>query len=173
MKSEYDFSKSKRGAIAKASGKTRITIFLDDDVIQAFRDRAESSGCGYQTAINNALRESIATNADDFVAARFHAITENLAKLQNAIGKLDVHVTALRGSELAQHKQAIFYGEERTYDDLIEDAARLGLTSVSIRENTMRPNNPKSRNPKSGEALKGGEKHTTKKVLKGSPVTSR
>lgn len=56
MKKEYDFSKGRRGAVIKASGKTRITIYLDDDVLDAFRDRAESVGQGYQTLINTALR---------------------------------------------------------------------------------------------------------------------
>lgn len=56
MKKEYDFSKGKRGAVAKQSGKTRVTIWLDDDTIQAFRERAEVAGTGYQTEINRALR---------------------------------------------------------------------------------------------------------------------
>lgn len=57
MKKEYDFSKGKRGAVIKTRGKTRITIHLDDDVIDAFRIKAEDVGRGYQTLINDALRE--------------------------------------------------------------------------------------------------------------------
>jgi len=60
MRDEYDFSKGKRGAVIASPGKTRITIMLDDDVIEAFRSRAESAGIGYQTLINSALREAIA-----------------------------------------------------------------------------------------------------------------
>ncbi len=60
MRDEYDFSKGKRGAVIPSPGKTRITIMLDDDVIEAFRARAESAGTGYQTLINTALREAIA-----------------------------------------------------------------------------------------------------------------
>lgn len=59
MRKHYDFSKGKRGAVIQATGKTRITIMLDDDVIEAFRDRAEAQGIGYQTAINAALRNVI------------------------------------------------------------------------------------------------------------------
>ncbi len=59
MRDEYDFSKGKRGAVIASPGKTRITIMLDDDVIEAFRARAESAGTGYQTLINSALRDSI------------------------------------------------------------------------------------------------------------------
>ena len=59
MKKEYDFSNGKRGAVIKTRGKTRITIHLDDDVIDAFRVRAEEAGRGYQTLINDALRQYI------------------------------------------------------------------------------------------------------------------
>ncbi len=62
MKREYDFSKGKRGAVIKSRGKTRITIHLDDDVIDAFRAKAEEVGRGYQTLINEALREYLATS---------------------------------------------------------------------------------------------------------------
>ena len=57
MKKEYDFSKGKRGAVDDTPGKKRITIYLDDDVIQAFREKGDASGQGYQTLINRALRE--------------------------------------------------------------------------------------------------------------------
>jgi uncharacterized protein (DUF4415 family) len=57
MKKEYDFSKGKRGQVVKPKGKTRITIYLDNDVIDKFRRRADSTGYGYQTMINEALRE--------------------------------------------------------------------------------------------------------------------
>jgi metal-responsive CopG/Arc/MetJ family transcriptional regulator len=61
MKKEYDFSKDKRGAIEKPSpGKTRITIRLDNEVIEWFRSQVEAKGGGnYQTMINEALREYI------------------------------------------------------------------------------------------------------------------
>ena len=57
MRKEYDFSKAKRGPVVPQQGKTRITIYLDDHVIAAFRDRADAEGRGYQTMINEALRE--------------------------------------------------------------------------------------------------------------------
>jgi uncharacterized protein (DUF4415 family) len=57
MKREYDFSKGKRGAVIPQTGKTRITIYIDDDVLEDFRRRADSVGRGYQTMINEALRE--------------------------------------------------------------------------------------------------------------------
>ena len=59
MRKEYDFSNAKRGPVIPSPGKTRITIMLDDDVIEFFRAKAESSGTGYQTMINAALRELV------------------------------------------------------------------------------------------------------------------
>jgi uncharacterized protein (DUF4415 family) len=57
MKKEYDFSRAKRGAVIAQKGKTRITIYIDDDLIEEFRERADAAGRGYQTMINDALRE--------------------------------------------------------------------------------------------------------------------
>jgi len=58
MKDEYDFSRGKRGAVLSAPpGKTRITIRLDQDLLEWFRARAHAAGGGnYQTMINDALR---------------------------------------------------------------------------------------------------------------------
>jgi uncharacterized protein (DUF4415 family) len=63
MKAEYDFSKAKRGAVVPQSGKTRITIYLDDPILEAFRKRADAAGKGYQTLINDALREYLSQDA--------------------------------------------------------------------------------------------------------------
>ena len=60
MRKEYDLSDATRGAVVRESGKQRITIMLDNDVIAAFRERAAESGRGYQTLINQALRDSLA-----------------------------------------------------------------------------------------------------------------
>jgi uncharacterized protein (DUF4415 family) len=59
MRKRYDFSKGKRGAVLSSSGKTRITIMLDEDVVAFFRAEAEAGGSGYQTRINAALRAFI------------------------------------------------------------------------------------------------------------------
>ena len=60
MRKEYDFSKGKRGAVIASPGKTRITIMLDDDLIEFFRAKAEAQGMGYQTMINATLRATVA-----------------------------------------------------------------------------------------------------------------
>jgi uncharacterized protein (DUF4415 family) len=57
MKAKYDFRQAKRGSIIPQTGKTRITIYIDDDVLEAFRERSDSAGKGYQTMMNEALRE--------------------------------------------------------------------------------------------------------------------
>jgi uncharacterized protein (DUF4415 family) len=62
MRKQYDFSKGKRGAVIASPGKTRITIMLDDDVIEYFRAKAEAQGRGYQTMINAVLRETLPAN---------------------------------------------------------------------------------------------------------------
>ncbi len=58
MKAEYDFSQGKRGAVDPLPpGKTRITIRLDNDILDWFRTQVNAMGGGnYQTLINNALR---------------------------------------------------------------------------------------------------------------------
>ena len=56
MKKEYDFSKGSRGAAIPTAGKTRITIYLDDDIVQGFKKQSEKTGKGYQTLINEALK---------------------------------------------------------------------------------------------------------------------
>ena len=57
MRTEYDFSKGKRGAVVPQKGKTRISIFIDDVVLDQFRARAGKAGTGYQTMMNDALRK--------------------------------------------------------------------------------------------------------------------
>lgn len=60
MRKEYDFSKGKRGPVVTEKGKTRITIFLDDEIIRRFRALAQRTGKGYQTLINQALKQQLA-----------------------------------------------------------------------------------------------------------------
>ena len=56
-----DFSKAKRGAVIPADpNKQRITIRLDADIIQYFKDQVHEKGGGnYQSLINDALRSFI------------------------------------------------------------------------------------------------------------------
>jgi uncharacterized protein (DUF4415 family) len=54
---EQDLSQAKHGAVIPQTGKTRITIYIDDDVLETFRERSDAAGKGYQTIMNEALRE--------------------------------------------------------------------------------------------------------------------
>jgi len=68
MKAEYDFSKAKRGAVIEPTGKTRITIYIDDEILAAFRKKAEKEGLGYQTLINAALRNVLTPESTPLTA---------------------------------------------------------------------------------------------------------
>ena len=61
METEYDFSEGKRGALNPTPpGKTRITIRLDNEVLDWFREQVHLAGGGnYQTLINEALNQHI------------------------------------------------------------------------------------------------------------------
>ncbi|NCA89354.1 MAG: CopG family transcriptional regulator [Gammaproteobacteria bacterium] len=69
MNDAYDFSSGQRGAVVDTRGKTRITIFLDDEVLEAFRERAAQSGKGYQTLINETLRASLSPESAPLTVA--------------------------------------------------------------------------------------------------------
>ena len=69
MRAEYNFSKGKRGALVSPKGKTRITIYIDDSVLNEFRARAERVGAGYQTMMNEALKAFLEKNEKPVTAA--------------------------------------------------------------------------------------------------------
>ena len=85
MKKEYDFSKSKRGQVVKQTGKTRITIYLDNDVIEKFRERSDAAGYGYQTMINEALREYLSEKKEPVTATAIRqVIREELERVAHS-----------------------------------------------------------------------------------------
>ena len=61
MRKSYDFKKGKQGAVLpSAKGKTRITIRIDDDVLEWFRKQVHEAGGGsYQAMMNYALRHFV------------------------------------------------------------------------------------------------------------------
>ncbi len=81
MKDEYDFSKGKRGpVVATSSGKTRITIRFDDDIIAWFKNQVSMAGGGnYQTSINQALRKYIEGRNEPLEATLRRVIREEMA----------------------------------------------------------------------------------------------
>ena len=80
MRKEYDFSKGKRGAVIPSPGKTRITTWLDDEILEHFRKLSESTGKGYQTLINDALRASMKPAKPLTAAAVRKIVREELAE---------------------------------------------------------------------------------------------
>jgi uncharacterized protein (DUF4415 family) len=84
MKDTYDFSKGKRDRVAapepEPEGKVRITIRLDQDVVDRFFQISEASGggTGYQTLINAALREYLDGKAPRFEDTLRRIIREEL-----------------------------------------------------------------------------------------------
>ncbi len=61
MKSEYDFSKSRPNPYAKQL-KKQITIRVDEDALNYFRNLSEGSGISYQSLINLYLRDCAASH---------------------------------------------------------------------------------------------------------------
>lgn len=59
MKKHYDFSQGTRGPVIPPTGKTRISIYLDNDIVERFKALASQSNKGYQTLINDKLREAL------------------------------------------------------------------------------------------------------------------
>ncbi len=81
MKNEYDFSKAKRGAVLSSEGKTRITIYLDDVVIERFRALSDKTGRGYQTLVNEVLRAHLGVDEKPLTATALRRILrEELAQ---------------------------------------------------------------------------------------------
>jgi len=82
MKSEYDFRKAKRGAVvATPPGKTRVTIRLDNGVLDWFRKQVDDTGGGnYQTLINDALLEHIARRREPLESTIRRVIREELRR---------------------------------------------------------------------------------------------
>jgi uncharacterized protein (DUF4415 family) len=85
MKNEYDFSKGKRGALDPIpAGKTRITIRIDDDILDWFRNEVDSIGGGnYQTLMNQVLREYILRRQEPLEEILRRVVREELHSMAN------------------------------------------------------------------------------------------
>ena len=89
MKKEYDFRQGKRGAIIKTpSGNTRITIRIDEDILQWFRDQVHAAGGGnYQTLINSTLREYVDRKAYSLKDTLRSVVREELVRYGRKVSK--------------------------------------------------------------------------------------
>ena len=81
MKREYDFSHAKRAPVVQVpKRKTRITIRLDDDLLDWFRQQVERAGGGnYQSLINDALRQHVRRTQEPLEATLRRIIREELS----------------------------------------------------------------------------------------------
>jgi uncharacterized protein (DUF4415 family) len=58
MRAEYNFSNAVRGKFYRPKKKQK-TLRLDEDIVAWFKKQGEAMGCGYQTLINETLREAM------------------------------------------------------------------------------------------------------------------
>lgn len=88
MKKQYDFSGAKRGPVLPVSkGKTRITIRLDDDILDWFRAQIREAGGGnYQTLINDALRSFIDARREPLEAVVRRVVREEMRVAKRRAG---------------------------------------------------------------------------------------
>jgi len=77
MKAEYDFSKGRRGQAVPTKGKTRITIYIDDQILAAFKAESGRKRIGYQTLINEALAQHIGTAEKPMTAEQVRKIVRD------------------------------------------------------------------------------------------------
>ena len=78
-----DFSKGKRGAVIKPdTNKVRITIRLDGDIIEYFKNQVHTAGGGnYQTLLNDALHDYIRVHDKSLEDALRKVIREELKQV--------------------------------------------------------------------------------------------
>ena len=84
MKQRYDFSKAKRGQVIPAPGKTRVTLYLDNDLLDAFRAGAAREGKGYQTLINEAQHIQVGEHEAPDASLHRKSICEELRRADRA-----------------------------------------------------------------------------------------
>jgi metal-responsive CopG/Arc/MetJ family transcriptional regulator len=79
---DVDFSAGRRGAVVPPSqGKTRITIRIDNDVLDWFREVVNRSGGGnYQTLMNDALREHVEGKRENLEDTLRRVVREELVR---------------------------------------------------------------------------------------------
>ena len=82
MRKEYDFSKGRRGAVVPpAAGKRRITIRVDEEILDWFKDQVHRAGGGnYQSLINAALRQHLANSREPLEATLRRVLREELRR---------------------------------------------------------------------------------------------
>jgi Arc/MetJ family transcription regulator len=85
MPKQFDFSQGRRGPVAAATGKkTRITIRIDDDLLDWFRQQVDDAGGGnYQTMLNEALRSYVESKREPLEDVVRRVVKEELTKTKS------------------------------------------------------------------------------------------
>ena len=104
MKKQYDFTTAKRGPVLPAPpGKTRITIRIDDDILDWFRAHAEAAGgASYQTMINAALRRAMNAKAESVESTNTLLKTPDVGwhvPVYYGVRKMEIEALLARGAE--------------------------------------------------------------------------
>jgi predicted DNA binding CopG/RHH family protein len=77
IKAEYDFSKGRREQAVPTKRKTRITIYIDDQILSAFKAESARKGVRYQTLINEALGQHLGTAEKPITAEQVRKIVRD------------------------------------------------------------------------------------------------
>lgn len=87
-KASYDFSKGRRGAVVPVpTGKTRITIRIDTDLLDWFRQQVNAAGGGnYQTLINDVLRRHVEDRDEALADLLRRVVREELQRSRRSGG---------------------------------------------------------------------------------------
>jgi uncharacterized protein (DUF4415 family) len=88
QRKEVDFSAARRGAVLPApKGKTRITIRIDTDILDWFREQVHRAGGGnYQTLVNDALRQHVEAKHENLEETLRRVLREELGRARGPRG---------------------------------------------------------------------------------------
>lgn len=88
LRQGVDFSHGRRGAVLPPTkGKTRITIRIDTDVLDWFREEVNrAEGGNYQTLMNEALRQHIEGKREDLEGTLRRVLRQELGRLKGPRG---------------------------------------------------------------------------------------
>ncbi len=93
MRKQYDFRAGRRGPVLRPpSGKTRITIRIDEDVLQWFREQVHKAGGGsYQTLINDSLRKVVESEENALEGTVRRVVREELSRygVERVTGRIE------------------------------------------------------------------------------------
>ncbi|MBP7568631.1 MAG: ribbon-helix-helix protein, CopG family [Acidobacteria bacterium] len=59
MRKNYDFRTARRGAVVQQPATTRVSVHLDNELLERLRERADATGRGYQAMISEAILEHL------------------------------------------------------------------------------------------------------------------